>query len=393
MPMAEPTEQERPSWDREIGMAEDLFRSNDLLVRRVTECDSAACVVTFDSFTDLRTLDRPGFGETFLREAGIDAVHVLSRDNDWYQYTETLAAMEAVRAVTQGYARVVTYGSSMGGYAAIRLAERAGANAVLALSPQFSINHAIVPWERRWPASSKRFKSVWENTLPFPRIQDAYVAFDPSNEDQRHIDLLAAQFAFQPVPITRGGHPVTGLLAQLGLLQRGIAAVCDGRFDGAAFQREAWQRRKQAPQYLLNLASATPTWRRSRRIALVRAASQMTPLDAGIHCQLGFELGRAGRFEESLASHRHALELAPGHPHLTWVYSFSLEASGDLDGAHALMEALVTGTVGAAIYLPRLRKLRARITWRNRLKYLPWRPPLTRRSRSQRLDEAKLKPT
>ena len=54
-------------------------------------------VVTFDSLNaDLR-LDRPGFGQAWLRDAGYDAVHVVSADNAWYQHPDLGPACEAVR--------------------------------------------------------------------------------------------------------------------------------------------------------------------------------------------------------------------------------------------------------------------------------------------------------
>ena len=88
--------------DEERGTTTELFRSNDLLVKRVGGYSPDACVVTFASFTDHRTLDRAGFGEHFLRTREIDAIHVLSRENDWYQYPETPDAMAAIHAATRG---------------------------------------------------------------------------------------------------------------------------------------------------------------------------------------------------------------------------------------------------------------------------------------------------
>ena len=251
-------------------MAEDLFRSDDLLVRPALGHGGACCVVTFDSFTDFRTLDRPGFGEAFLQASGIDAIHVLSRDNDWYHYPEMAEAMACVHAAASGYARVVTYGSSMGAYAAIRFAGLVGAHAVLALSPQFSIDRTTVPWERRWLACGKRFNNRWERALPLPTVAEAYVVYDPANADRRHIALLAAGFKFTPIGIRFGGHPVTGLLAELGLLQELALAVCRGRLDEASFTSRVIAHQHQSPQYLINLAEGTPSKYLDQRLALLR---------------------------------------------------------------------------------------------------------------------------
>ena len=122
---------------------------------------SRSCVVTFTSWSDEATLDRAGFGESFFRAERIDAVHVISRTNRWWQHDETWPALAAVRAAVACHARVVAYGSSMGAYAAARLGGEAGANVVLAMSPQFSIIPNVAPFEHRWAATPHR-----RSTLP-----------------------------------------------------------------------------------------------------------------------------------------------------------------------------------------------------------------------------------
>jgi dienelactone hydrolase len=130
-------------------MAYDVFRSADFVARAVTGFDSTICVVTFDSYSDVRTLERTGFGEHFFEQSRIDAIHVIARSNEWYQNDEILDICVAVAAITQDYERVYTYGSSMGGYAAIRFGVHVGARAAIALSPQFSVDKTVVPFEHR----------------------------------------------------------------------------------------------------------------------------------------------------------------------------------------------------------------------------------------------------
>ena len=339
----------------------DLFRSPDLLVRQVGDHGADCCVVTFDSFTDHRTLDRPGFGEAFLDGAGIDAIHVIARDNTWYQDPAIMDAMASVRSVAGRYGRVVTYGSSMGGYAALRLGGLAGAQAALALSPQFSIDPAVVPWEKRWPESSKQFAPVWEGTLKLPIMDEAYVAYDPLDLDRRHAGLFAAHIQFTPIRLPHCGHPVTGVLAELGLLQTLIRSVCRRDFDAAGFERTACAQRERSPQYLISRANSLGRWRRAARVALMRQAVELAPTDFGVISHLAVELRDARQFDEALALHRRALELAPSHPHMLLQYSHTLERSGDAQAALAAMEMADAYAAGAAIYQPRLMRLRAKL--------------------------------
>lgn len=338
---------------------DELFRSDNLVVRREAGLSDGCCVVTFDSFTDDRSLDRAGFGEAFLRSRGIDGIHVVPRENDWYQYPEMAAAMACIHAATRGYARVVTYGSSMGAYAAIRFAGLAGAHCALALSPQFSIDPAVARFERRWLEASARFRPLWEGRLAFPALDEAYVAYDPADLDRKHLALLAQEFRFTPMRLPGAGHPVTGYLAEVGLLEAMVLAACRGRLDVEDFVRQAWERRGQSSQHYAVLASRT--FRLSRRIALLKEAVRIAPGNAEVRSRLGRQLGRAGRFEEAMAAHQAALAIEPGHPNLLMHYSRTLERSGDIAGALAVMEEVAVRTGQAWQYMPRLRELRARV--------------------------------
>jgi hypothetical protein len=334
-----------------------LFRSDDLAIRMVGGFSNSCCVVAFDSFTDNRTLDRAGFGEHFLQSRGIDAIHVLSRENDWYQYPEMTQAMAAVHAATRGYDRVVTYGSSMGAYAAIRLAGLVGADVALALSPQYSIDPSVAGFEHRWRESGRRFRPVWERSLSFPNLREAYVVYDPIDLDRRHVSLLKRQFAFTPVPLAHAGHTVSGYLQEVGMLQSAVLAVCRGAFDPAPFIAEAWERRERSPQYFLTLGERAS--RRRRRVAMMQRALDLAPRNIGCLSRLGMELGAAGRFSEALTLHRRALAIEPAHPGLLNNYSLTLEKSGDIAAALALMEQVYAQTNGASLYAKRLAKLRA----------------------------------
>ena len=331
-----------------------------------------ACVVTFDSFTDDRTLDRAGFGEVFLDAAGMDAIHVIARDNDWYQYADTADAMACVKTAAGRYGRVTSYGSSMGAYAAIRLAGLAGAHAVLALSPQYSIDPQVAPWERRWIACSRAFRPVWERTLALPQVGEAYVVYDPLDLDRRQIRLLRdSGFAFQALGIPHAGHPITGYLAEVGLLQSGILDLARGNFDSAAFTKAARDRQRDSAQFYMTRSGQTSKRRQGRRVALMRDAFRRAPGNVAVISRLALELSWAGAFDEALVLHAHALELVPGHPRLLFEHSQSLELGGDHPAALAMMERLAAQTGVPPIYRDRLDTLRAWVAqggpgWRER---------------------------
>jgi hypothetical protein len=160
----------------------EIYRSADLLVRTRIGYESPFCVVTFDSFTDRRTLDREGFGEAFLASRAVNAIHVLSRDNDWYLLPDIELALDAAAKAAASFDRVSAYGSSMGAYAAIRLGGLAGASDAIALSPQFSIDPRLVPFEDRWDPDARRLDFEIERRLALKGfVASADVFYDPSD--------------------------------------------------------------------------------------------------------------------------------------------------------------------------------------------------------------------
>jgi len=341
--------------------AREVFRSEALLVRQVGNFGSTSCVVTFDSFTDNCTLDRPGFGEHFLAHRAIDAFHVISRDNIWYQHPEMPAAMGAVHAATRGYARVVTYGSSMGAYGAIRFAGWVGADCALACSPQFSIDPAVVPFEYRWEEPARAFLDMWEGQVPLPALRDAYVAFDPEDLDAKHIALFEQAFRFTPVRLPGAGHPVTGFLHEVQLLDRLVMAVIRGdcQADVAELIDEAWSRRERSAQYLCQCASRE--WRRSRKIALLVKAVALSQGHGDVRAMLATQLALAGRLDEAVAAFELALAKEPEHPNVLLHYSKTMERQGDIAQAFALTERALAQSGNLAFYGPRIEFLRRHI--------------------------------
>src|SRR5215204_3539821 len=128
----------------------EVYRSRDLLARAVVGASPERCVVTFAPFEDHHSLDRAGFGESWFRLHGFDAIHVIPRVNHWYQHAELPELCARVAATTRTYRDIVAYGSSMGGSAAVRYGAWVGASVAFALSPQFTINPWRPPFEKRW---------------------------------------------------------------------------------------------------------------------------------------------------------------------------------------------------------------------------------------------------
>ena len=244
----------------------ELYRSPDLLVRARTGAPSQVCVVTFQSYASRLTLDREGFGEGFFLSRGVNAIHVIPRENHWYLLPDVEIALGRAAEAAEACERVSSYGSSMGAYAAIRLGGLAGASTAIALSPQFSIDPRVVPFEKRWIQDARRLDYAIERRLASRGfVASAFVFYDPSDPDARHVALYRPLLKMREIRLVDCGHPVSGFLAQAQLLEGAVLGAAKGDFDPEAFERDALAARDRTPQYFLTLsARPAPPKRRSR---------------------------------------------------------------------------------------------------------------------------------
>jgi lysophospholipase L1-like esterase/tetratricopeptide (TPR) repeat protein len=328
-------------------VAEEIYRSADLLVKARTGYESPLCVVTFDAFTDRRTLDRAGFGENFFDSRGVNAVHVLSRDNDWYLFPDIELALDAVAKATASFDRVSAYGSSMGAYAALRFGGLAGARTAIALSPQFSIDPRLVPFENRWDPDARRLDYRIERRLAAKGfVPSADIFYDPGDRDARHVELYRDCLEVRDVRLPDCGHPVTGFLFEVGLLERAVLEAAQGTLDRAAFEREALVMRDRSPQYYATLADRPGP--PQKRLELVRRAYELYPHDAGYIVRYAQALAVAGRDDEAVAKFDEAMGIEPDNLIvLTRVCEF-LESRRRLSAARAMAHWLSRLHPGAA---------------------------------------------
>ncbi|UAK25352.1 tetratricopeptide repeat protein [Sphingomonas nostoxanthinifaciens] len=302
-------------------------------MRRVAAPDAPARVVTFDSHHDDPGTDRLGFGEAFFASEGIGAIHVLTAANDWFQCPDTPAALAAVRAAAN--APLLAYGSSMGGYGAVRFAAAAGADRVLALSPQYSIDRRKVDFETRWKEEARRIRFRPELDGPIAGVVPSVVAYDPLlDEDRCHVDRIAGDVAIERLRVPHGGHNSAAFLSDLGLLKPLVHAMLDGNLDLPAVAGEAHRRRKESPTWLGELAGRQPAHRLGTAIGLAERAAKLGPDSPVALNQLALRLREAGELDRAITIHRTVVAMAP-LPAYLWGLSKTLAAAGQTGEALA----------------------------------------------------------
>ena len=335
-------------------MSEELFRSENIAVRRVGARGGVA-IVTFGSYTNEPSLDRPGFGEEFLRRAGIDAIHVINRHNRWYQHPEREAALATVAAaVARHHDRAITYGSSMGGYAAFRYARDCAADTAIALSPQFTCDPRIVPWEVRWQADVVRTRFIEPS---FRAAAQQYVCYDPRVvADARHADLIAAVGTTTRILVPFGGHPVGALLAETGVLQAMIRGIVAGDFDPRLVRTQVRRERHASQHQFFVLARQCTARRPEVAVRLLERAAAIEP-ESHILSARATLLDRLGRGDEAAPLHRAAICRTPTNA-LAWMgYAGHLERMGDAAGAARALRAAAPRQLGSMLLRVRVQQV------------------------------------
>ncbi len=350
---------------------ETLYSSPTLQVTRRADHGSPVMVITFQSFIDAHEPRSRGFGEDFLATAGFDAIHVSSRSNAWYQYADMPAALAAIDAAAGGAMRV-TYGLSMGAYAAIRFAQALRAERVVAISPQFSIDRRLAPFETRWAEFSDSIAFVCD--WPAPNAADTQATgievaaiYDPHNLDRRHVALIERRLPVRHVLVPYGGHPVTALLQEAGMLSGLVLDLLHNRFDSAAFAAALAGHAPRSAVYHVNLANSLPRYKQARRIALHQRAAELAPEDHYIQRDLGFALIAARRYDEAVQRLQSCLDGYPTDPITAFALSRALSLSGRHADAVTAAEAAVRHGGGRVFFqrnLAIVRRRQRRAGWR-----------------------------
>ena len=155
------------------------------------------------------------WGRYFAERAGFSGLGFVARRNNWYPERHMKAAAEAARATIGRYQRAITYGSSMGAYAAVKYSNLLGATACAAFGPQFSIDPADGVTS---PAYTRFFEPGLHSGMGI-RTEDVcpqpFVFFDPTErfdlEQVRSISRVAPETIEVAMPYT--GHECIKVVA------------------------------------------------------------------------------------------------------------------------------------------------------------------------------------
>lgn len=265
----------------------------------VVECGTSdKVIVTFDGFSDGQDQERKGFGEGFFEKHGITAYHFIHKHNLWYGFPEMEQALDLVKHDIPAGWSIITYGASMGGYAAVRSSGLLQAAKVIAFSPQYSVDPASVPWERRWSRAIQQCTHVMDH-MPINPDAEIYLFYDPKTDDARHAELIGQQGICQHIPMPYSGHFSITMLHQIGMLEKTLLQIIDGTFDTVSAQDEIEQKAETSAHFLMNKANALPFRAKKQRLALLYKAIELGEAEPEFELYLGKTLVSYGRWTEA----------------------------------------------------------------------------------------------
>lgn len=226
---------------------------NTIISYHKTEAGSKTLVVHFAPFGKGKRERDSWYGKVAFR-AGFDVVSVREREIGWYQDMPLDDFLRSLDPVLHSYDKVVCYGESMGGYAALYYSVIINADC-LAMSPLVSI-HPKYPqfgWEEF------RSKVNWIHT-PLSLNNRYYngrvlIAYDPTLEK----DSIYINEEIRPVfrrdeylMLHYSGHPVRASLNELGTLDYLILNFIKGH--PTPCRRDLMHEKHKSPTYLIGLA-------------------------------------------------------------------------------------------------------------------------------------------
>ena len=174
-------------------------------------------------------IQKPEFFRTCTTRA--DVLFVIDKTRSWGNRLDFKIISDIVKERFANR-RICTIGNSMGGYLAIVASAFIDTDVCLAFAPQYSVDPAEVPWERRW--------RKYRDQIPDFRLKNANAYFRPGTRyyvfssgqrpDIRHARQFARRTNIFHYVFRRTGHEVALALKETGRLGR-LVSECLEKHD------------------------------------------------------------------------------------------------------------------------------------------------------------------
>lgn len=172
------------------------------------------------------------WGKTLAEKLDIDCIGFVAKGPNWFPAVDVSAAIDHIGQQLRKR-RSVSYGYSMGAYAALKYGWRLGVECSLSVAPQFSINPDDVPRDERY---RDHFVPELHKDMaisPVDRVGDghcSYVVYDPGYEKDRYnVELIRACGSITELRVSYLEHDVIDSLADSGVFSKAIGSILERR--------------------------------------------------------------------------------------------------------------------------------------------------------------------
>lgn len=216
---------------------------------------SDTIVVTFDNLDDVRQdADRLPWGVNFINSCGWSSLGVMAHGPTWYRDQKVIEFFDRLdrERFFERFARVVFYGTSMGGYAAAAYSAACPGARVIAVNPQATLERDRAGWETR-------FRPAWRYDYSGPygyapemlrSASKAYIFYNPTiTHDSMHAALFQGHNIVK-IRCAHMGHGMLSVWRQMGVLRKIIAGCVEDDISTTEIHRllrarhnsPAWQK-------------------------------------------------------------------------------------------------------------------------------------------------------
>ncbi len=277
---------------------------------------SSFALVSFNPAT-LQAKDDTFWCQPIADKADLTAIGVMTHRGNWYPVEEMRQVAELVRPLLQGFDRVLGYGSSMGGYGALKFSRLLGITHVLSFAPQWSIAPQDVGgWDDRFthefrPGLHTEVRIEPHDVAAAPIVfYDPFFKFDRLNVER----IVAACPTARLVPTYLTGHFPVNLFAGTAK----VMALFEACFaeDIPAITRQATRMRRD-PATGLRARALADLYVQSNidgaRRLLARHPQAFGPRErAGLFHQMAGQFIKMKRFDDAATCSDAALADNPG---------------------------------------------------------------------------------
>ena len=195
--------------------------------------DSSVLLVTFGDMLNL-VRDMTFAADVPAKKLNLNCIGFMAKKQNWFPLKSVQRASSIIASMHTKFENVVTYGTSMGGYGAIKYSRLMRATAVIAFCPQWSIDKNECDGED--PGYQQQYRPDMEamGIRTYEISGSIYCLYDPGHKrDTFHASKISdLADSIKAITVPSAGHGVARLLAGTNLLDSMIELACSDDVAG-----------------------------------------------------------------------------------------------------------------------------------------------------------------